>query len=59
MSMLHIYRDDHSGGWVREVRDWNGHWHRVGVYGTRAAASLEEPNGNATQIQPSLETVLS
>lgn len=34
---LNVYRDEHSGGWVREVLvGWE--WYRVGAYGTRAAA---------------------
>lgn len=38
MENIHIYRDDHSGGWVVEVCAVGGSWYTMGVYGTRAAA---------------------
>jgi hypothetical protein len=38
MSSYNIYQDPHTGGWIREYRDSDGRWHRIGVYGTRAAA---------------------
>ena len=37
-----VYQDRHSGGWICEVllypRDQRPEWHRIGVFGTRAAA---------------------
>ncbi|MBU0571978.1 MAG: hypothetical protein KKC50_08070 [Candidatus Omnitrophica bacterium] len=38
MKNIHIYRDDHSGGWIVEVCAVGGSWYTMGVYGTRAAA---------------------
>lgn len=39
---VNIYQDEHSGGWIAEVRlypnDMRPEWHRIGVFGTRAAA---------------------
>ena len=39
---VNIYQDMHSGGWICDVIlhpcDLHPEWHRVGVFGTRAAA---------------------